>query len=58
MLQVCGLASANRPSAISTIVGSYLNQLKDNDERKKWVMMAQNALLKASFVIGMPRVSC
>lgn len=55
ILIVCGLASANRPSAISTIVGSYLNQLKDNDERKKWVMMAQNALLKASFVIGMPR---
>ncbi|KAG2172438.1 hypothetical protein INT43_004980 [Umbelopsis isabellina] len=55
MPQVCGLASANRPSAIPSIVDTYLKQLKGTDERKKWVMMAQNALLKASFVIGMPK---
>jgi hypothetical protein len=55
-LQLTALASANKPSKITSIAKEQLETLKTQEEKKKWVMLAQSALIKAAFLCGMPKV--
>ncbi|KAH8549352.1 hypothetical protein BGW37DRAFT_502832 [Umbelopsis sp. PMI_123] len=56
ILIISGLASVNKPSKISSIAREYLETLKSQEDKKKWVMLAQNALIKAAFLCGIPKV--
>ncbi|KAG2176084.1 hypothetical protein INT44_000563 [Umbelopsis vinacea] len=56
ILIITALASANRPSQITNIAKEHLETLETREDKKKWVMMAQSALIKAAFLCGIPRV--
>ncbi|CAO3671610.1 unnamed protein product [Umbelopsis ramanniana] len=55
ILILTALASANKPSKITSIAKEHLETLKTQEEKTKWVMLAQSALIKAAFLCGMPK---